>query len=156
MDYVFDTGAFSALFRNYFVSVFPTLWTNFDALITSGGIISVAEVMGEIEDSSLENMRKWKDDNNGIFHRPTAEEADIIRAIYKEKHFQNNIEKQKILKGGKIADPFVIAKAGTLKRAVVTSEKFKPNAAKIPNICKHFAVTCFSMPEFMENEGWKF
>ena len=63
---------------------------------------------------------------------------------------------QKLLRGGKNADPFVVAKGAIEKRAVVTIEKFKANAAKIPNICKHFNVPCLSLEEFMEKEGWSF
>lgn len=75
---------------------------------------------------------------------------------YSVSHFQQNIEQQKLLKGGKNADPFVIAKAAVDGRAVVTMELFKPNAAKIPNICAHFAITCLSLEQFMEEEGWEF
>jgi Domain of unknown function (DUF4411) len=71
-------------------------------------------------------------------------------------HFQHNIEQQKLLRGGKMADPFVIAKAAVNGGAVVTMEKFKPNSAKIPNICKHFSVECLLLEEFMEREGWEF
>jgi hypothetical protein len=35
-------------------------------------------------------------------------------------------------------------------------EKLKPNAAKIPNICKHFGVPCMTLEEFMGAEDWQF
>jgi hypothetical protein len=35
-------------------------------------------------------------------------------------------------------------------------EEFKPNGAKIPNICDHFGIGCLSLEEFMEREGWQF
>jgi hypothetical protein len=35
-------------------------------------------------------------------------------------------------------------------------EVFKPNAARIPNICRHFGVPHLSLEEFMEKEGWEF
>jgi hypothetical protein len=35
-------------------------------------------------------------------------------------------------------------------------ELLKPNAAKIPNICKHFKIPCMTLEEFMEAEGWQF
>ena len=60
------------------------------------------------------------------------------------------------LKGGKNADPFVIAKAAVIGGTVVTMESEKPNSAKIPNICKHFEVPCVTLEAFMENEGWEF
>jgi hypothetical protein len=87
--------------------------------------------------------------------RSPAEGAFVAR-IYAVNHFQQNIEQQKLLKGGRNADPFVIAKAAVEDRAVVTMEILKPNAAKIPNICQHFNVRCFSLEEFMAAEGWVF
>ncbi|MGA3043710.1 MAG: DUF4411 family protein [Bryobacteraceae bacterium] len=76
--------------------------------------------------------------------------------MYAVPHFQQNIEQQKILKGGKNADAFVIAKAGVEHGTVVTMELLKPNAARIPNICEHFSIPCLSLEEFMEEEGWQF
>nr|WP_292587324.1 DUF4411 family protein [Mesorhizobium sp.] len=58
--------------------------------------------------------------------------------------------------GAGATDPFVIAKAASEGRGVVTMEEFKPNGAKIPNICRHFEVECMSLEEFMEREGWEF
>ena len=63
---------------------------------------------------------------------------------------------QKLLKGGLNADPFVIARASVENRTVVTMEKLKATAAKIPNICCHFGISCLSLEEFMEAENWRF
>jgi len=35
-------------------------------------------------------------------------------------------------------------------------EQFRPNAAKIPNICKHFNVPCLDLRGFMAKEKWVF
>ena len=156
MSYVFDNGPFSALFRNYYRSVFPTLWANFDALIYDGQITSFREVAREIAGSSDADLRNWANSNPDVFCVPTTDEADFIRQIYGVAHFQRNIEAQKLLKGGLLADPFVIAKAGVEGATVVTTEKFKPNASKIPNICRHFGVGCLTVREFMETENWRF
>ena len=69
---------------------------------------------------------------------------------------EQNIEQQKVLKGGNIADPFVIARARVEDRTVVTLEVLKPNSAKIPNICDHFGIPWLSLEAFMEKEGWQF
>ena len=87
---------------------------------------------------------------------PTAAEGAFVAKIYRVSHFQQNIEQQKILKGGKNADPFVIAKAAVEGRAVVTMELLKPKAAKIPNICEHFGVKYLSLEGFMQKERWTF
>lgn len=155
MKYVFDTSPFISLFKNFYPSTFVTLWQNFDAMIEKGEIASTREVLREIQDQEDE-LKKWAKGHKDIFTTPTAEEGEFIRRIYAVNHFQTNIEKQKLLKGGKIADPFVIAMAAVSKVPVVTLEKLRPNAAKIPNICGHFTVPCLSLEEFMQQEGWQF
>ncbi len=156
MSYVFDNGPLSSLFRNYYPKTFKSLWEYFHRLVDSGSIVSTREVLREIEDGPLENLREWAGNNHHLFSTPTAAEGTFILKIYAVPHFQQNIEQQKILKGGRMADPFVIAKAAVEGRAVVTTEKFKPNGTKVPNICKHFGVSCLSLEEFMEQEGWEF
>lgn len=154
--YVFDNSPLSTLFRNYYPSRFPTLWKQFYVLIGDGSIISTREVLREINDGPIEALRTWAKDNPDLFPSPTAAEGEYVAKIFAVAHLQQNIEMQKLLRGGKNADPFVIAKGAVEKRAVVTMEKFKANAAKIPNICKHFDVPCLSLEEFMEQEGWSF
>jgi hypothetical protein len=154
--YVFDNSPLSTLFKNYYLSRFPTLWKRFDSLIIDGAIVSTREVVREINDSSIDTLRTWAKDSPDMFPSPTAVEAEYVAKIFSVGHFQQNIEMQKLLRGGKNADPFVVAKGAVEKRAVVTMEKFKANAAKIPNICKHFDVPCLSLEEFMEKEGWSF
>lgn len=156
MSYVFDNGPFSMLFRNYYRSVFPTLWASFDRLIANGSISSCREVAREIGGSSDTDLRAWVDANTEVFCEPTPAEAKFIRGIYGVAHFHQNIEAQKLLKGGLVADPFVIAKASVDGIAVVTTERFRQNAAKIPNICQHFGVACMHVQEFMEAENWRF
>ena len=156
MSYVFDNSPLSALFRNFYRRRFPTLWERFDRLVADGRIVSTREAYREIEDSSLEGLREWAKQNHGLFATPSAVEANFVSKIYAVRLFQQNIEQQKILKGGRNADPFIIAKAGIEDRAVVTMERLKPNAAKIPNICGQLNVRCLSLEEFMEEEGWEF
>jgi Domain of unknown function (DUF4411) len=79
-----------------------------------------------------------------------------VGKIYGIPHFQQNIERQKLLKGGKNADAFVIARAAVEKGTVVTMEVLKPEAVRIPNICEHFKVPYLSLEGFMEKEGWEF
>jgi hypothetical protein len=154
--YVFDNSPLSALFRNYYPSRFPTLWKRFDALIGSGTIVSTREVLREITDSSIDTLRAWAKDHQDVLPPPTAAEGEQVAKIFAVEHLQQNIEMQKLLRGGKNADPFVVAKGAIEKRSVVTMEKLKPNAAKIPNICERFWVPCLTLEEFMEKEGWSF
>ncbi len=156
MSYVFDTSPLSALFKNYYRNRFPSLWARFDDLVQSGHMVSTREVLREIEDGAIESLRDWAAQNLPLFTVPTAAEGAFVTRIYLVAHFQQNIEQQKILKGGRTADAFVIAKAAVEHGTVVTMEVLKPNAAKIPNICAHFGVRCLSLEEFMEEEGWQF
>lgn len=154
--YVFDTSPLSALFKNYYRRRFPTLWGHFDDLIAAGRIVSTREVLREIEDGPVESLRDWTATQQALFSAPTAAEGAVVGQIYAIPHFQQNIELQKLLKGGRNADPFVVARAMVEGRAVVTMELLKPNSAKIPNICRHFNVGCMTLEEFMEKEGWEF
>ena len=154
--YVFDNSPLSTLFRNYYPSRFPSLWKRFDILIKDGTIVSTREVLREINDGPIETLRAWAKDNHELFPAPTAVEGEYVTKIFAVGHLQQNIEMQKLLRGGKNADPFVVAKGAVEKRAVVTMEKFKDNAAKIPNICRHFGVPCITLEQFMGKEGWSF
>ena len=66
------------------------------------------------------------------------------------------VSEQDLLAGNLRADPFIIAKAKVLNGCVVTEERRKPNAAKIPNVCEHFGVDYTNLQGFMEREGWRF
>lgn len=152
--YVFDTNSLEALFAIP-KKIFPSMWDQYDALIGDGKIISVKEAAKEIERKDG-LLAEWAKNHKKIFAAPTAEEAVFVGEIFKVRNFQHSLEQKKQLKGGPHADPFLIAKAKILNWTVVTEEKLKPTAAKIPNICNHFKVKCKNLEEFMEQEGWKF
>jgi hypothetical protein len=156
MSYVFDTSPLSTLFKNFYRNRFPSLWVLFDELVANGDIVSTREVWREIEDGATESLRDWAAQNQQLFTVPTAAEGAFVTRIYAIPQFQQNIEQQKILKGGKNADAFVIAKAAVVHGTVVTMERLRPNAVKIPNICRNFNIGCLSLEEFMEQEGWQF
>jgi hypothetical protein len=154
--YVFDTAPLSTLFKNFYRKRFPSLWNKFDNLVSSGAISCVKETLREIDDGPVEPLRDWAARNGTIFFPASAREAAFISRIYSVPHFQQNIEQRKLLKGGRNADPFIIAKASIERKCVVTMEQFKLNSAKIPNICQHFGIDCILLEEFMEREGWIF
>ncbi len=66
------------------------------------------------------------------------------------------ISKKARLQGKEVADPYLIAKAKVLNICVVTEEKLKDNAAKIPNVCQNFDVCCMNLEQFMQKERWSF
>jgi hypothetical protein len=156
MSYVFDNSPLSVLFKNFYRRTFRSLWERFDELVANGEIVSTREALREIEDGAPDELLEWAQRNSKLFAAPAAAEGEFVGKIYAVRRFQQNIEQQKLLKGGKNADPFVIARAAVEGRAVVTMEKFKSNAAKIPNICQHFGIECLTLEQFMHQEGWEF
>lgn len=153
--YVIDTSVISALHKNYYRKQFVSLWERFDGMVEGGRITSTREAYRELADYGGDSF-EWARLNQGLFVTPNAQEGAFVAEIYGVKHFQANIEQQKILRGGKNADPFLIARAATTGATVLTMEQPKLNAAKIPNICKHFDVQCLDLRQFMEKEDWVF
>jgi hypothetical protein len=155
--YVFDTSSLIVLFTHFYQNRFPSLWERFDTLITSQKIVSVREVYNEITKHHTENrLVQWVKDHRELFMEPSVEEMDFVRNIFAINHFQQLIRKKELLSGKPVADPFVIAKARVNYGLVVTQEPFKENAAKIPNVCKHFSIQYTDLEGFMEMEGWAF
>ena len=156
MIYVFDTNSFRVL-SNYYPDIFPTVWDHINLLVNNGNLISVREVYNELERGSESFIIDWsKDNRKKIFLSPTPEEMAFVSQIFAVSHFQNLVAKDSILRGKPVADPFIIAAAKIKQGCVVTEEVFKPNAAKIPNVCKHFSIDCTNVQGFMKREGWKF
>ena len=157
MKYVFDTNTLTVIFGYYYFGRFPSFWIKFNDLKDKKDITSVREVRREIEEwKSGDNLEEWVSKNTDFFEIPTAAEGSFITEIYSISHFQQNMEKKKRLKGGAFADPFIIAKAKINNAIVVTLEKYKENAATIPNICKRFNVECINLEEFLIKENWEF
>lgn len=154
--YVFDTNAFSQLLHSYYPERFPSLWERFNALIDEAQITSTREAYRECEDDRSKALREWIVDHRDLFPAPTAAEGAFVVRIFAVRHFQQVIEQKKLLKGGKNADPFIVARAAVHDGTVVTMEGRPRNGAKIPNICEHFGVPWVSLEGFMAAEGWTF
>jgi len=150
--YIFDSGPFIDL-KNYPDDVFTSLWNNFTAMIKNGEIVSSSEVLRELEDYDDE-IAKWAKANKRVFIKPTLEEQTEVQKIL-AKH-PDLVKQEAILTGKPYADPFVIAQAISHNCVLVHNEKFKPNAHKIPNVCKAYGVAETSLFEFFRTEKWKF
>lgn len=98
----------------------------------------------------------WAASHSELFMFPDAKEGAFVASIRAVEHFQASIEKQKLLRGGRSADPFLIARAACTGGTVLTMGKFKLNGAKTPNIWAHFKVPCLDLRGFMEKEDWVF
>lgn len=150
--YVFDSGPFIGL-KSYPVDIFSTLWNNFSQMIDSAEIISSSEVLRELEDYDDE-IAVWAKTNKKVFIKPSLEEQELIRQIL-AKH-PDLVKEEAILLGKPYADPFVIAQAKIHNCVLVHSEKIKPNAHKIPNVCQTFGVQEIPLFEFFRREKWNF
>ncbi|OGC01330.1 hypothetical protein A2V82_10875 [candidate division KSB1 bacterium RBG_16_48_16] len=157
MIYVFDDNSLSNVLNHYYADRFPSFWEKFDTMVQNGNIISVREVRLELtskfNDETIDRLARY---NGDFFANPRPEELAFITRIYSIAHFQQNLERKKLLQGGYFADPFIIAKAWKMSGTVVTEENFKEHAAKIPNICKHFDIPCEKLEGFLIKEDWKF
>lgn len=154
MIYVFDSGPFIDIFNHYYPQQFPSFWERFDEYISNGTITSVRAVRKELEERG-DKLSDFVKQHN-IFTMPTNEETNFIATIFQNRHFEYLISEKARLTGKEVADPYVIAKAKISGACVVSQEKFKENAAKIPNVCEHFEIPCIDLKTFMENENWSF
>jgi hypothetical protein len=155
MIYVFDSNALIDLFNNFYPNRFPSLWEKFDRSVEKELIISVREVQKEIEGYG-DRLSDWAKRRQDFFQKPTPEELIFVTDIFRVRHFQSLIREKERLQGKAVADPFVIAKASAVGGCVVTQEADKPNAARIPNVCRHFGISCTDLEGFMERENWTF
>lgn len=121
-------------------------------MIKNGDLISVKEVYNEMErqhQKDSEILKELKSIKH-IFLEPTNdEEIKIIQDIYKNINFRNNIKEKNILNGSPVADAFLVAKAKIENAILITSEKFSPNAAKIPNMCEKYDVKYINYEQFL-------
>lgn len=156
MIYVFDTSSLSKL-KHFFPGVFKSVWTGLDALVLSGDLISTREVWNEIERGDIDvHTNNWLKQRKHLFTTPTGSELQFVAQIFQTPHFQSLIGEKQRLTGTPVADPFVIACAKVRGGTVVTEERLKPHAAKIPNVCQHFSVPCMDLETFMQQQGWSF
>ena len=121
-----------------------------------GRIVSTREGAHKINNGPVQSPRNRAGENGDIFATPVTAEGVFVSAIYSTSEFQKNIERQKTLKDGVLAGPFLVAKASVIEGTVVTFEKFRENAVRIPNIYNRFDIECMNLEEFMEEEGWMF
>ncbi|MBX9917976.1 MAG: DUF4411 family protein [Nitrosomonas sp.] len=156
MIYVFDTSSIRSL-QHFYPSVFKTIWDGLDILVQQKTLISTREVWNELERQNIsDDVLAWAKNNKHIFTTPASAELQFVAHILQIKHFQSLIGEQQRLKGTPVADPFIIACAKINSGTVVTEEQLKPNAAKIPNVCAHFNVSCIDLERFMQQQGWAF
>ena len=143
MRYIFDTNSLSNVLNHYYPDRFPSFWEKFNKVIGEKKVVSVREGKYELE-NRFDNIiiDQLRQNNSNFFEDPITEELEFITKIYSFPHFQQNLDRIKLLNGGYFADPFIIAKAKIKNAIVVTEEEFRHNGARIPNICNKFNIEC--------------
>lgn len=156
MIYVFDTSSF-IVSGHYFPDRFPSFWTSLNEMVANNRVISVKEVRNELDvEVNKQHLSDWIKSNGHVFLKATPEETDFVAEIFAIPHFLQLVRRKSIVQGQPVADPFVIAAAKLRNACVVTEEAKKKNAARIPNICEHFGISCTNLDGFMGDEGWQF
>ncbi|MHB1606988.1 MAG: PIN domain-containing protein [Leptospirales bacterium] len=156
MIYVFDTSSLRSL-QHFYPTVFVTIWNGLNSLVRQNSLISTREVWTELERQNVSaDVLAWAKQNKQIFTLPDRDEQRFVAKIFQVPHFQSLIGERQRLTGMPVADPFVIACAKIKNGTVVTEERKKPNAAKIPNVCEHFKVRYIDLEGFMKEQGWTF
>ena len=147
--YVVDTCSFTSLQRTYPRDVFPGAWTLVEKLSRNGVLLSVEDVLEELEDQD-DDVFKWAKKNKSIFLPLDEAIQTEARTILAQRP---NLVDVKRRKSG--ADPFVIAAAAVYSCAVVTEEKPSggPPKVKIPDVCKLFGVGCITVLDMLRDEG---
>jgi hypothetical protein len=153
--YVFDTNSFSEM-SPLLPDVFPGFWARFQELADVGEVTSTREVLRELNEGAKNHVLDWCDQNKSIFATPNADETAFLVKIFTVTHFRQLISEKQRLRGTPIADPFVIARAFSLKGTVVSEESPKLNKPNIPAICTHFQIPCMKLGEFMRVNRWSF
>jgi hypothetical protein len=154
--YVFDTNVFISL-GLYYPKRFPTIWKKLDNLADSGKIVSVREVLRELETNcSYEHVLDWAKKYKKIFYIPTNAECKIVSEIFTKNQYLGFVKRKNLLKGMPVADPFIIAAAKVKGFCVVTQESNKSKGARIPTACRDFGIECIDLEGFLEHEKLKF
>ena len=103
--------------------------------------------------SENSDQYKWFHDHKAMFKNPDDKESVIISHLLQQPKMTETIHQKNILDNRPSADVYIAAKAKAIGATVVTAEKFKPNSAQLPNLCKVLNVPYISYDDFMEIIG---
>lgn len=154
--YLIDTSSIRC-WSNYYPEAFHSFWDDLATLVQHGRLLSVREVYRELQvQNTSDHVAAWAEQNRRVFTSPTQDEMAAVADILAVPHFQQVISERQRLRGGPVADPWLIARAMVSDGCVVTEEGLKPNAAKIPNICTHFGIRYTNWGGVLRNERWRY
>ena len=85
MLYVVDTSSFIVM-GHYFPDRFPTFWRDLDALVANGSVISVSEVLKELNNyATRPHLAAWLKKNKQLFSSPSSIETQNVAKIFSVK-----------------------------------------------------------------------
>lgn len=151
MIYVVDNNIFSIAFKNVPLDVFNDIWEPWSMYMKMGKIISIDEVLCELNARWGENSQegKWLHEHRDFFLKTTNAEGFILADIFKNKKFREGIKEKSIRNGTPEADAMLVAKAKVVNGIIVTAESDqKPNSEKIPNIAVSIGVPYIGIKDF--------
>lgn len=152
MKYVIDNNIFSRSLISYLpFDVFDFIWQPLEKLIEDGIVISVSEVLCELE-KRWETKKgiewQWLMKNKSCFLKPSNEECKIVAEIFNYPKFRESVKAKSLFKGTPEADAFLVAKAKVIGGIIVTAEKDSPNSEKIPCIASKLKVPYIKEKDF--------
>lgn len=164
MPYLVDTNVILNAFNWYPVSVFPSLWADFDSCLAYGTLLIHERVKDEVLVGGDEKAQWLQGLLPSITLIQTDEkEIDSYREVTKwVRHLrtlQYEIEAARQFLTTKNADPWLIAGAHSRKLGIVTNEKPNPNkttVVKMPDVAAGLSVPCVTFLSFLNNRGVAF
>lgn len=155
MAYCIDTSALiDAWVRWYPKDVFPTLWDRFEGLLQAGELVAPDEVLEELRQKEGDTLTAWALVHKHMFKVTDTNLQETAGEIL--NRFPRLVDPNSSVTE---ADPFVIALAQTMNTTVVTGEKATGQLEThphIPDVCRHYAIKCINILEFIREQGWVF
>jgi Domain of unknown function (DUF4411) len=138
--------------RYYRPTVFQSLWHKIDDLITDQRMFATEEVQIEIK-RKADHLVRWCQERKAMFISIDEEIQPVVSEI-----LATHGRLVKALSNRSAADPFVIALAKVRDAIVVTGERPSGSIDKprIPDVCDAMGISCMSLVDMMEAEGWSF
>lgn len=131
---------------------FPSLWSQLEAMIKSGELLSPDEVLLELAQKDDE-IHKWAKSNSAMFVPLDEEIQSATQEILRQ--FPRLVG---AMKDRNRADPFVIALAKVKAATVVTGERSSGTTERprIPNVCDHYRIAHRTLLQLIRDKGWRF
>ena len=150
--FCFDASAFINPHRRYYpVDIFPSFWSELEARITSGQLVT-SELVREEIDQKDDELRKWiRGQDQLIVPMDDAQQEQIATIVPRfSKWFDPRSTKNN-------ADAFVVALAKANGLTVVSDEKFGgPTNLRIPFVCAQLGVQRVSIYDYIRQTKLRF